>query len=231
VSPPDGAAVQAIYDRLEAAYGNDHWHWYPQHVAGPLDVVVGAILVQHTVWTNAERALEQLRDAGALDVEALAALPEERLIELIRVSGTPNVKAKRLRAVVAMIIDAGGMDAFMSLPDAEMRERLLATHGVGAETADAIMLYAAGRRTFVIDAYTRRIFSRLTRGPDERAPYAEWQRLFEDALPHADAMMYQRYHAFIVLHGKARCRTTPRCAGCPVASMCSFGNGATFAEP
>jgi endonuclease-3 related protein len=222
VSPPDTRAVRAIYDRLEAAYGNDHWHWYPEHVAGPHDIIVGAILVQHTAWTNAERALEQLREAGALDPEVLGALPEERLIELIRISGTPTVKAKRLRAVAAMLVETEGLDAFLSLPDAEMRERLLATHGVGAETADAIMLYAAGRRTFVIDAYTRRLFARLAIGPDARAPYYAWQRWFEDSFPHTDATMFQRYHAHIVLHGKQRCRATPRCVECPLASMCAF---------
>ena len=109
------------------------------------------------------------------------------LIGLIRVSGTPTVKVKRLRAVADTIIEAGGLDAFMSLPDAELRERLLATHGVGAETADAIMLYASHRRTFVIDAYTRRLFARLGLGPDERAPYETWRRWFEDGLPDADA--------------------------------------------
>jgi endonuclease-3 related protein len=193
-----------------------------------MDVIAGAILVQHTAWRNAERALEQMRDAGALDSRRLATMPDEALVPLIRISGTPTVKARRVRAIAAAIEDAGGIDALFSLPDAELRARLLATHGIGEETADAIMLYAAGRRVFEIDAYTRRMFRRVGVGPDADT-YGAWQRFFEDALRDGDASLFQRYHAYIVLHGKTLCRAVPRCASCPVRDLCDTGQAATGA--
>ena len=193
--------LQDVYERLHSAYADQHWHWHPGHVQSPFDVIAGAVLVQHTTWQSAERALEALRGAGALCVDSLLALPEDRLIELVRVSGTPNLKAKRLRAVAEMLRNAGGLEAFLALPADPMREQLLATHGIGRESADAIMLYAAGVRVFVVDQYTRRLFSRLGIGPAQPAPYEEWRAWFERALPDAGAEEFARYHAYIVLHG------------------------------
>jgi endonuclease-3 related protein len=106
-----------------------------------------------------------------------------------------------------------------------MRARLLATHGVGPETADAIALYAAGHAAFVIDAYTRRVFRRLGIGPEVDG-YDAWQRYFEDALP-VDVTMFRRFHAWIVVHGKDRCRPAPRCDGCPLAPVCAHARRAT----
>jgi endonuclease-3 related protein len=225
VSRPDIAArLREIYALLDARYHKETWHWYPEHVRGPLDVIAGAVLVQHTNWRNAERALERLRDAGALDPEALLSLPDDDLHALIAVSGTPTVKARRLRALARTIADAGGIGALLALPQDELRARLLATHGVGPETADAIVLYAAGRPSFVIDAYTRRTFTRIGLTPAEHG-YHGWQRWFERALA-ADIDLYRRYHAYIVLHAKDVCRAAPRCGGCVLRVQCATGVGA-----
>lgn len=221
--------VRDVLTGLDEAYGDERWHWMPQFVRGPIDVVAGAILVQHTTWTNAERALESLRAAGALDAAALATLPLETLAALVRVSGTPSIKARRLRAVAAMIEDAAGLPALLALPLPDLRAKLLATHGIGPETADAIALYAAGHRTFVIDAYTKRLARRVGIGPAGDA-YDAWQRFFEDALPHADAALFQRYHAAIVLHGKTLCRARPRCASCPLLDLCPHGRASTTSQ-
>lgn len=192
----------------------------PDYVRGPADVIAGAVLVQHTNWRNAERALENLRDADALDPAAILAMDEEALAVLIRASGTPSIKARRLRALAQTIVDADGLDAFLGLPLERLRPLLLATHGIGPETADAIALYAAGRRTFVIDAYTRRVFRRIGVGPVcDR--YEDWRSCFEAALPDASVEVFQRYHAWIVLHAKAVCRPLPLCGGCPLAAMCA----------
>jgi endonuclease-3 related protein len=193
----------------------------PDVVRSRFDVIAGAILVQHTTWRTAERALESLRDAGALDATTLRTLPVTEIAALVRIAGTPSVKARRLKAIAATIADAGGLDAFVALPLDEMRPLLLATHGVGRETADAIALYAAGHRVFVIDAYTTRLFERLGAGPEQRT-YEAWRAWFEDALPRADAAQFQRYHAWIVLHGKALCRTRPLCGACPLRGACAF---------
>ena len=208
-----------IFERLERGYREETWHWAPDYVRGPMDIVAGAVLVQHTNWRNAARALEQLRDAGALDPARLASMPDVEVAPLIAVSGTPTVKARRLQAVAATIVDAGGIDALLALPPEELRARLLATHGLGPESADAIALYAAHRPVFVIDAYTRRMFRRLGIGPQGDG-YDAWQRFFHDSLP-ADAASYQGYHAHIVLHSKAVCRARPRCGECLLADVCA----------
>lgn len=212
-----------IYRALDERYRDDVWHWMPDVARGPFDVIAGAILVQHTAWDNAERALDALRAAGALDPAELLARPLDEIEQLVRVSGMPRMKAARLRAVAATIAAVGGLDALLALPAAELRERLLATRGIGPETADAIVLYAAGRPAFVIDAYTRRTFGRLGLRPDDEG-YDGWQRMFVDGLGEAGSVeLYQRFHGHIVLHAKDVCRATPRCAPCPLLARCVDG--------
>jgi endonuclease-3 related protein len=231
VSHPEAAAAPRditahlldAYRSLHARYRGETWHWLADAVHGPMDIVAGAVLVQHTTWTNAERALESMRVAGALDPRVLATMPPADLAALVRVSGTPTIKARRLRAVAETIVRAGGIDALLALPPDDLRARLLETHGIGPETADAIALYAAGKPAFVIDAYTRRLFGRLGLGP-AHGGYAAWQRYFEDALAgEASVDLFQRYHGYIVLHAKALCRTVPRCAPCPLLPRCPEG--------
>jgi endonuclease-3 related protein len=219
------AALPRVFDLLEAAYGAEVWHWMPDVVRGPMDVIAGAVLVQHTTWANAERALDALRAAGVLDAETLATMPEAEIAALVRVSGTPSVKTRRLVALARTVERAGGVGRFAALPREPMRAMLLATHGVGPETADAIALYVAGQRVFMIDAYTMRVFRRLGLGPAGDG-YDAWQRYFEDKLRDGDASMFQRYHGCIVLHGKALCRVRPRCAACPLLACCPHGRAA-----
>lgn len=224
-SHPDAGALASVLATLDATYRGETWHWHPEHVRGPLDVIVGAVLVQHTAWTNAERALEELRSAGAVDAARLAAMTDEELAPMLRVSGTPLVKTRRLRAVARTIVDAGGVAGLLALPRGQLRARLLATHGVGPETADAIALYAAGHRVFVVDAYTQRIFRRIGLGPGANG-YDAWQRWFEERLDASTARDFQRHHAHIVMHGKALCRPRPRCGACPLQQCCDEGRGA-----
>jgi len=224
VSRPERAAarVHDIYRVLADAYDYNTWHWSPRFVRRPFDMIVGALLVQHTTWVNADRALDAMREAGALEPRAITGMNEDALAQLVRVAGTPSVKARRLHAVARMIEDAGGLDALFRLPTGELRARLLATYGIGPETADAILLYAADRRSFEMDAYTQRLFRRLGTGPKEDG-YAVWQRWFEDALAHVDAEVFRRYHAYIVLHCKRLCRAVPTCEPCPLLPQCPYG--------
>lgn len=225
---PPAAAIFEIYQALDAAYRHEVWHWMPDVAPDPMQIVAGAVLVQHTTWVNAERALFALRDAGLLNPATLIATPEDRIAAIIRVGGTPTVKARRLRALCETILQHGGIEAFLAQPAGELRDQLLSTHGVGPETADAIALYAGAHPAFVIDAYTRRIFRRIGHHPDADT-YDAWQRWFEGALPCAnDAAvdLYRRYHGYIVLHGKAVCRTVPCCGSCPLRDVCAHGRDA-----
>ena len=208
-----------IYRRLEAACRVDGWHWRAD--SAWFEVCVGAILVQHTAWANVERALARLSEARALSLQAVVSLAEEELAELVRPAGMPLQKAKRLKAFAALVERHGGVEGLVALPTDQLRAALLATYGVGRETADAVLLHAAGRPVFVVDAYTMRLFHRLGLGP-EGSRYDTWQRWFQERLPE-DRDLYRSYHAAIVLHCKDTCRARPRCPGCCLLDVCATG--------
>ncbi|MCU0841191.1 MAG: hypothetical protein MUC79_05655 [Thiobacillaceae bacterium] len=215
-----GIGWQLPYRLLRDAYGPQHW--WPGET--PFEVMVGAVLTQNTAWTNVERAIANLKAGGALSAPALLALPDAALAELIRPAGYFNVKARRLKALCAFLEDRGVADDPVRLRDLgslpQLREQLLAVHGVGEETADSILLYALGLPVFVVDAYTRRVFTRLGLLGGKEG-YAAIQRAFMDRLP-AQARLYNEYHALIVRLGKDVCRPRPRCGECPLARRCPW---------
>ena len=211
--------VAETYARLLAAHGPQGW--WPADT--PFEMMVGAVLTQACTWRNAERALSALRSAGALSPGAILDMPEDRLSGLIRPAGYHNSKARRLRALSGFVAGPlGGDPGRMSgLATPELREMLLAVHGIGEETADDILVYAAGRAVFVVDAYTRRIASRMGIAP-EGARYGELSRLFASAMP-PDPAVLGEYHALIVRHAKETCRPDPRCGECVLADICRTG--------
>jgi len=206
-------------DRLQAHYDIDRWHW--REDTSPFDVCAGAVLVQHTAWANVEKAVAALHAAGISDVEALARLGEAELAGLIRPAGTPAVKARRLKALAALVMEHGGFQGLFRLPGGELRGLLLSTHGIGPETADVIMLYAARHAVIVHDAYTARLCRRIGVGP-EGGGYDAWQRWLDARLPGGLAYRW-RGHAAIVVHCKETCRAKPRCAACPLRDLCDYG--------
>lgn len=173
-------AVRAAYNRLLAQFGPQHW--WP--AASRFEVVVGAVLMAQTSWTNVATAIDRLREAGLLSPRALANAPPATVARLVRVAGLYRSKPKRLREMCDHILRASGgdVDAWLDAREtAELREELLGLGGVGPETADSILLLAAGRPVFVVDAYTRRIGQRL--GWFDNDDYAAIQRFFEARLP------------------------------------------------
>lgn len=207
--------VQTVYQRLLDAYGPQHW--WPAET--PLEVLVGAVLVQNTNWNNVERAIDRLRRAGRLEFDALAQLTQEELEELIRPAGTYRVKAQRLRNLLGWLAErfGGSLEALAELSIDEARRELLAVRGIGPETADSILLYAAGLPTFVVDAYTYRVFTRHG-WLDFDADYATIQDYFQWNLP-ADSAVFNEYHALLVRVGKDYCRKQPLCSNCPLAEL------------
>jgi len=203
-----------IYQRLYAAFGPQYW--WPGST--PFEVAVGAVLTQNTAWRNVERAIDNLKEAGCLELEPLLALPEARLAALLRPAGYFNVKARRLRNLLVHLRDHGGdLSAYLAGDLLSRRADLLTVNGLGPETVDSILLYAGNRPTFVCDAYTRRL---LTRHGliDERATYEEMRALFMDHLPE-DVVLYNEFHALIVRTGYHYCKPLPRCEGCPLAPL------------
>ncbi|MBI5191032.1 MAG: endonuclease III domain-containing protein [Nitrospirae bacterium] len=191
----------SIYDALYAHYGPQHW--WPGET--PFEVMVGAILTQNTNWGNVEKAIANLKTAGALSAEAIHTMPDAELAELIRPSGYFNIKARRLKAFISYFMERYGGDVgrMKMAGCAALREEVLAVNGVGPETADSILLYALGCPTFVVDAYTKRIFSRHGFFP-ETADYHDVRKFFMDRLP-VDVRLYNEYHALIVKLAKDRC--------------------------
>jgi endonuclease-3 related protein len=206
----------AIYASLRDARG--HAGWWPGKT--PFEVCLGAILTQNTSWSNVDKALGVLRNRGRLSYEALRRLGPARIAPMIRSSGYFNVKARRVAAFLAFLgREYGGRVRAMAAEEpGALRRKLLSVNGIGRETADSIALYAAGLPLFVVDAYTRRIFTRLglLSGDED---YDEVQRLFMQRLPR-DPALYNDYHAQIVLHGKEVCRTVPRCGACVLERVC-----------
>lgn len=212
--------VRSIFDRLYTTYGPQGW--WPADTR--FEIFVGAVLTQNAAWTNVEYALEHLRAADALNAATTAAMAPTRLGALIRPSGYYNIKARRLQALCRFIVDAGGVEVLAQRETDTLRADLLAVHGIGHETADDIVLYAFHRPVFVIDAYTRRIFSRLGMCAG-REPYEDLRTGFERALG-PDVPVFQEYHALIVNHAKAACRKRqPACAECCLRRMCPVGRG------
>lgn len=204
--------LRAVYRALHRRWGPQRW--WPARTR--FEVIVGAILTQNTAWSGAERAVAALGRRRALTPRSLHALPRRELETAIRPAGAFRVKARRLRAFTAMLQRefGGSLDRLFARPTASLRARLLAVHGIGPETADAILLYAARRPVFVVDAYTRRFLERHRWLP-HRAAYDDVAGLFTRALP-ADARTFNEYHALIVALAKDHCRARPRCDGCPL---------------
>lgn len=207
-----------IYRRLRRRFGPRHW--WPGD--SPLEVIVGAILTQNTAWQNVTKAISNLKDASVLGIPELASIPEARLAQLIRPSGYFNQKARKLKGFVAWLMERhqGDLGSMFRTPLPRLRKELLALHGIGPETADSILLYAAGMKIFVVDAYTRRVFSRHGL-IQEQASYDEIQAWFEARLPRS-LPLYNDYHAQIVQVGKEYCRKTPLCRGCPLELLAGF---------
>jgi endonuclease-3 related protein len=207
-------SLESIYRRLFDHYGPQHW--WPAET--PFEVMVGAVLTQNTAWINVERAIENLRRADLLNAETIAALSLDQLAFHLRPSGYFNVKAKRLQALCRWSLEQG--DDAKDLATEPLREQLLSIHGVGPETADDILLYAYQRPVFVIDAYTRRLFSRLGL-LDGELPYETLRATFERALP-LEVQIYNEYHALIVHHAKRVCRPKPQCESCFLKATCTW---------
>lgn len=221
--PPSGGWgpwLRGVYDRLLAHFG--YQQWWPAETA--FEVIVGAYLTQNIAWSNVDRAIRALRGAGLLEPAALHSAPPELVETLIRPAGYFRQKTRRLKAFLDHLFTCygGDLQALLRRPADELRGELLTLPGVGPETADSILCYAAGRPVMVVDAYTRRTFHRLGAftGPD--TPYDAMQAFFHAHLPR-DGVLLGDFHAQIVALGKEICVSRqPRCDACPLADVCAY---------
>jgi len=209
-------ALLEVFDILHRELGPQHW--WPGDT--PFEVIVGAILTQNTAWQNVAQAIGNLEREGLLHANALLRAQPERVKALIAPAGYFNVKHERLTSLLRYLASYGlDVEQLRRLPLAQVRDELLAVKGVGPETADSILLYALGRPVFVVDAYTRRLFSRLGYPWMEKGTYEKVQGFFMEALPR-DTALYNEFHALIVVHCKDTCKKKPRCLDCCLRSLC-----------
>lgn len=216
VEPPQRWAESARLDRVirELAAGFGFQRWWPAET--PFEVIVGAILTQNTAWANVEKALENLKGLGPLTPARLLGGDPEELRRALVPSGYFNAKLKKLLALSRWYLDTGGLASLRERPLGPLREELLCVWGVGPETADSILCYAAGRRTCVIDAYTRRVLSRhglLAEDLSYEAIRAWLQERLVDS-----QFVYEEFHALCVRAGYEHCKPSPRCETCPATT-------------
>lgn len=200
---------KALFERFGAR------HWWPGRTR--LEIIIGAILTQNTAWTNVEKAIKNLKKEKLLSVKGLTEISEKKLAKLIKPAGYYNIKAQRVKFFLEFLDTRynGSIKKMFERESRSLRDELLNIKGIGPETADSILLYAGEKPVFVIDAYTKRIFSRHGY-INEDAPYNEAQDLFLKNLP-TNVKLFNEFHALIVELGKNLCRAKkPLCSECPI---------------
>lgn len=207
---------QEAFELLHSYYGDQQW--WPADTA--FEILVGAVLTQNTSWSNVEKAIVNLKEAGVLELEQILSMDDSVLADYIRPSGYYNLKAGRLKNLLRMISDVyeGSLELLMEDDWRNARENLLSVRGVGPETADAILLYVCEKPVFVVDSYTYRVFSRHNM-VEEETDYHSIQETFMDNLEH-DTRTLNEYHALIVQVVKDFCRKSkPLCSTCPLKDL------------
>ena len=222
-----------IYTKLYSHFGSQKW-WpvtekgkiHPEYSDGPkngkqqLEVIFGAILAQNTTWKNAEKAIIELNRNNLIDAKKILNISNEKLSKIIRSSGYHNQKTKKLKNFCNFLLGNydGSLNALFKVNIKRLRQELLSVNGIGPETADSIILYAAKKPIFVIDAYAKRIMNRVG---FKEASYDELQQLFMKSLPNSEKL-FNEYHALLVELGKNICKKQPLCNKCPINKCCNY---------
>ncbi len=219
--------IEDIYKLLLKNFGYQGWwpllnyktnkiEYHPEDYSYPkieeeiFEICIGAILTQNTSWKNVEKAIKNLKQNKALNPKTILKIKENELALLIKSSGYHNQKAKKLKDFTKF---------YIKNKNDITRGSLLNIWGIGPETADSILLYAYKKPYFVIDAYTKRIFSRIGLC-DKNISYSELQELIQKLIKR-DYRICNEYHALLVKLGKDICKTKPLCRMCPLNKICN----------
>jgi len=206
------AVLLEVFQKLSLHYGPQGW--WPGET--PFEVAVGTILVQHTNWLNAEKAVNTLKHQRLLNISALCEASFKEIRGAVQVAGLMNQKAELIRHFVHFLSQSFESDLTKLVEHPKAKMLLMSINGIGAETADSILLYAGGKYTVPIGSYTKRILERI--GFVQR-DYEQWQKLVLTTLP-SDVETLKEFHAVFVAHGKASCRNKPFCKNCQVLKHC-----------
>lgn len=186
-------------------------NWWPAKT--PFEVIIGAILTQNCAWSNVEKAISNIKKEKALNAKVLLDMESEKLEALIRPTGYYRQKTLKVKAFLEYFKKYNfSIKKMAKEEDLVLREELLGVWGIGKETADSILCYALDKPIFVIDAYTRRIFSRAGRidGKDE---YDNIACIITKDIEKS-VEVYNDFHAQIVYHAVEKCKTKPLCETC-----------------
>lgn len=226
--------IKLIYDILIISFGPQNWWPVTKEGEIPpkyhksinltgkqrLEICFGAILTQNTNWKNVEKAIINLNKHNLVNINKIIKIEDKKLAQIIKSSGYHNQKAKKLKNFCNFLLEKynGDLRKLFKEDIYRLREELLSVNGVGPETADSIILYAAKKQIFVVDAYTKRILNRI--GYKERT-YEELQKLFMKNIPHNEKL-FNEYHALLVELGKNICKKAPLCESCPINIHCNY---------
>jgi endonuclease-3 related protein len=208
-------SLMIIYSRLNKRFG--FLNWWPAD--SKFEIIIGAILTQQASWKNVEKAIFNMKKEHILDIDAVYGVKTEVLENIIKPSGFYKQKAKRIKAFVEHVKNQHGTLENMLVQNSnKLRKELLSLNGIGKETADSIMLYAAGKPIFVIDAYTKRIMKRIYK-IEKEMDYDSLQDSITSKIP-KNIKLYKDFHAQFVELGKNYCKSTPKCTECPIKTLC-----------
>lgn len=222
---------QKIFREFFTAYGTQDWWPMADLLRGKatykkrkkliefqqFEVCAGAILTQNTAWKNVEKAIENLKKGKLFSLETVANAQPRQIAALIKPSGYFNQKTKKLQLFCRHVLKKhGSLKKMLEQETQQLRTELLSLHGIGFETADSIILYAAQKPVFVVDAYTRRFAERFY---GKKMGYEQTQAFFENQLP-KKTELFNEYHALLVEHAKRFCKTTPDCENCFLKKSC-----------
>ncbi|MDD2372516.1 MAG: endonuclease III domain-containing protein [Syntrophomonadaceae bacterium] len=211
--------LMQIYQTLLEHLGSRGW--WPAD--SRLEVIIGAVLTQAVAWKNVTRAINNLKSAHLININAILNINEEDLAQCIKPALYHRQKARKLKALMTFIAREynSDLDLMFAQPLPVLREKLLAVWGIGPETADSILLYAGDKPVFVVDTYTKRIFYRLGM-VDENISYQEMQEYFHNNVP-PNLYIYNEYHALLVGLGANYCKKSrPGCSQCPLLKLCKY---------
>lgn len=210
--------MKKVYELLSKTKKTNSW-WPAQD---PYEIAVGAILTQATSWSNVEKSIKILKEKDLLNPLSILSLDRQELGKLVKSSLYYNQKARKLKEFTTLLKDEYqmSMKQMKKQKTSQLRKQLLGVWGIGDETADSILLYALDHHVFVIDAYTKRLFSRLgITTPD--IEYNALQKIFHKKIV-PDALHYKHYHGLIVDHSKNICtKNKPCCEKCVLEKICN----------
>ncbi|MBN2908412.1 endonuclease [Polycladomyces sp. WAk] len=187
-------------------------------VTDPFFKSAGCVLVQNTSWHNACLAIDGLCSRGMTTPSALLQASDDTLWEAIRPAGFYRAKSAALRGLYTWLNTVGGWERAKKQSASILRVQLLGIRGIGSETADMLLLYMLEKKTFIGDAYTRRIAARWFGGPP---PTYETVRA-EVLESLTDVPALQLFHALLVELGKEHCKkNVPGCTTCPIRGNCA----------